>query len=232
MTFPNLLSHARNENQLELDSILGCGLPWLRLDLICPQFSQQVLDAAVTQSTNWRSQWNVAAPLYQVRNWNGQLLFGPEQNDKWDEIIKNGPTINDEDAICKKYRQDLRFAWRVDSDHPVRQWVNTFLDDADINIVNYYVLPPGGYLHPHYDPCAGNKWLNKIYVAIKWPLGAELGFLDWGNVPIQETDVLLINNYLYPHWALNNSTENRIVLDIGCNLDSIQNLIKQSFLKR
>jgi hypothetical protein len=159
-------------------------------------------------------------------------LFVPEQNLKWDEIIKNGPVLHDEDAMCKKHRQDLVFGWRIDLDHPVRQWVNTFLDDKDIHIVNYYVLPPGGYLHPHYDPCAGKKWLNKIYVAMKWPHGAELGFLDWGNVPIQETDVLLINNYLYPHWAINAGTENRIVLDIGCNLDSIQPLIKQSFLKR
>ena len=70
MTFPNLLSCARDQNRLELDSILGCGLPWLRLDLTCPQFSQYVLDAAVTQSTDWRSQWNLTAPLYQVRNWN------------------------------------------------------------------------------------------------------------------------------------------------------------------
>jgi len=232
MTFPSLLIQARNKNKLELDSILGCGLPWLRLDLTCPKFSQQVLDTAVSQSTDWRSQWNANFPSYQVRNWNGQILFGPDHSNRLDEILKNGPVINDEDAICKTHRQELTFRWRIDPDHPVRQWINTFLDDENINIVNYYVLPPGGYLHPHSDPCVGNKWLNKIYVAIKWPTGAELGFLDWGNVPIQETDVFLINNYKYPHWALNNGEENRIVLDIGCNLESIQDLVKKSFINR
>ena len=230
--FPKLLTAASKENSLQLNSILSSGLPWLKLDIKCPTFSQEILDRAVKESTDWRSQWGFEGKDYDTNDWNGKILFGPEDWPAWVELIKPNIVIDDEDNLCKKHRHDVEFGWYVGPDHPVRQWVNSFLDDDSINIVNYYVLPPNGYLHPHYDPCIGNKWLNKIYAAVKWPPGCEFGFLDWGNAPINESDVFLINNYQYPHWVLNQGNENRIVLDIGCNLASIQDLIKRSFLGR
>lgn len=68
---------------------------------------------------------------------------------------------------------------------------------------------------------------------IKWPGGNEFGFLDFGNLPINENEVYLINNYKYPHWVINRSDQPRLVLNIGANLhksESLTNLIKRSFL--
>jgi hypothetical protein len=230
--FPKLLNDLRKENSLQLNSILSSGLPWLKLDITCPKFTPQVLAAAVEESTDWREQWNVSGEHYHTKSWNGKILFGPTDWNAWLNRVSSEMKNHDEDGLCKKYRHTTEFSWNIDPDHPVRQWVNSFLDDNSINIVNYYLLPPGGYLHPHFDPCIDNKWLNKIYAAIAWPQGSEFGFLDWGNAPINEGDVFLINNYQYPHWVLNSGTTDRIVLDIGCDLNSIQELVKRSFLQR
>lgn len=225
-----LLADLSRENSLKLDSILSSGIPWLKMDLEIPKFSSEILNAAVEKKLNWREQWGVTGDSYQLHSWNGEVLFGPTNWDEWLNKIANDH--DDEDSLCKKYRRDVDFDWHLNADHPVRKWVNSFLDDDAINIVSYYVLGPQGHLHPHYDPCSSNKWLNKLYAAVTWPDGCEFGFLDWGNVPIQEGDVFLINNYQHPHWIINRGNQYRIVIEIGCDLIKIQDLIRRSFLRR
>jgi len=234
-----LIDDLSRENSLQLDSILSSGLPWLKLDLEVPKFSPEVLSDAVTESTVWRNQWKHGGERTHFYPWTGKVLFGPKSWEEWINKISTDSYIHDqdhysddEDGLCKKHRHDMDFTWHLGSDHPVRKWINSFLDDDAINVVSYYVLGPQGYYQPHYDLCTGNKWLNKVYAAVTWPDGCEFGFLDWGNIPIQEGDVFLINNYQHAHWVVNRSNQHRIVIDIGCDLNKIQDLIKRSFLRR
>jgi hypothetical protein len=227
-----LLSDLSRENCLQLDSILSSGVPWLKLDLEIPEFPAQILDDAIAASSGWHDRWCEKTPLYPGYHlWDGKVLFGPTNWNQWMDLVTSEPQ-EDEDGLSKKYRHEIEFGWQIDLDHPVRKWVNSFLDDAAINLVNYYVLGPGGYLPPHYDACVGKKWLNKIYAAVAWPADCEFGFLDWGNMPIQQGDVFLINHYQYPHWVINRGDQHRIVLHISCDLTHVQDLIKRSFLRR
>jgi hypothetical protein len=207
-------------------------MPWLKLDLKVPEFPSQVLDDAIAATSGWHDQWR-DNPIYSsYHNWDGKVLFGPTNWNQWMDLFTASPH-KDEDGLSEKYRHEIEFGWRIDLDHPVRKWINSFLDDAAINFVSYYVLGPGGHLPPHYDPCAGKKkCFNKIYAAVTWPADCEFGFLDWGNMPIQQGDVFLISVYQYPHWVINHGDKHRIVLNIACNLTHIQDLIKRSFLRR
>jgi len=227
-----LLNDLSRENCLQLDSILSSGMPWLKLDLKVPEFPSQVLDDAIAATSGWHDQWR-DNPIYSsYHNWDGKVLFGPTNWNQWMDLFTASPH-KDEDGLSEKYRHEIEFGWRIDLDHPVRKWINSFLDDAAINFVSYYVLGPGGHLPPHYDPCAGKKkCFNKIYAAVTWPADCEFGFLDWGNMPIQQGDVFLISVYQYPHWVINHGDKHRIVLNIACNLTHIQDLIKRSFLRR
>jgi hypothetical protein len=230
--FPKILEDLRRQSKLELQSLLNSGLPWLKLDLDIPQFTDDILQEAVTQATNWRDQWKMVETNYQVNEWNGTILFGPSDWVKFSKIISEDNLRNDEDHLCMIHRNNLEFDWTIATDHPIRRYVESiFPNKDDINIVNYYVLPPGGYLFPHLDTTVGDKALNKIYIPLRWAEGNEFGFYKWGNMPVQEGKVYLINNYKYAHWVLNDSQEPRIVLVIGANLDSIYDIIAQSFAK-
>jgi len=232
--FPKYIQDCSEQNTLKLQTILDSGIPWLKLNIAVPEFSESVFESAVSQSTDWRSQWAAQSKYAGIENnlvkeWNGQLLFGPADWDAWLDIYLNN-TGSDEDEMCKRFRTDLEFTWRLDAQHPIRQFVeDIFPQVQDINIVNFYVLPPGGYLFPHTDPTQGSKSLNKIYIPLRWAEGNEFGFYGWGNMPVQEGSVYLINNYRYAHWVLNRSDEPRIVLDIGSNLRSIEHVILDSF---
>jgi len=232
--FPKYIEDCSTQNVLKLDTLLDSGMPWLKLNIDVPDFEDTVFETAVAQSTDWRSQWassskyaNIDSNL--VKEWNGQLLFGPSDWDSWLDIYLNTKG-SDEDEMCKRFRNELEFSWRLDEHHPIRQFVESvFPDPLDINIVNFYVLPPGGFLFPHTDPSIGNKSLNKLYIPLRWAEGNEFGFYGWGNMPVQQGNVYLINNYRYAHWVLNRSNEPRVVLDIGSNLKSIKQIIIDSF---
>lgn len=229
--FPKLISDLRKNNFLDYKEILNSKIPWLKLNIDGPNFTDDILSSAVKQSSNWREQWKMVETNYQVRDWNGSVLFGPSDWDKWNKVVKADNLKNDEDHLCMIHRKNMEFSWRIDEFHPVRLWIeNIFPNVNDINIVNYYVLPPGGYLFPHIDPCESNKALNKIYIPLRWKEGCEFGFYKWGNMPVVENQVYLINNYAHAHWVLNDSNEDRIVLDIGANLESIADIIIESFL--
>ena len=234
--FPKLIEELSNNNQFDLNHFLNSGVPWAKLNINVPKFDQNVFDQAVEQSTNWRHQWlfnddNEHIEVdYQIKEWNGQVLFGPADWDAWVEFAADKQKANDEDHLCMLHRNDFEFDWRLNVDHPIRQFVEKlFPNPQDINIVNFYVLPPGGYLFPHVDPTQGDRALNKIYIPLKWSEGNEFGFYKWGNVPIVESTAYLINNYRYAHWVLNRSNEPRVVLDIGANLHTIKDLIEDSF---
>lgn len=236
--FPKLIEEVSKHNQFDLNYFLNSGIPWLKLNINVPNFDQTVFTEAIQQSTDWRKKWNfsnkneLVTTDYQVKEWNGSLLFGPTNWKKWLQIVNNNNHKNDEDHLCMLHRNDLGFSRRLEESHPIRKFVESiFSHEKDINIVNFYVLPPGGYLFPHIDPTQGDKALNKIYIPLKWKEGNEFGFYKLGNAPFKQNRAYLINNYRYAHWVLNRSNEPRVVLDIGANLHSISDLIQQSYFE-
>ena len=236
--FPKLLEDLSKHNKLDLETILSCGLPCLKLDIDVPTFEKQIFDEAIQECSSWREQWGFKELFNdkenntdnQTKEWNGQLLFGPHNWQEWKEIYTT-QHCSDEDQMCMKYRNKIEFSWRLKTNNPIRKYVESlFPNILDINIVNFYVLPPGGYLFPHVDPCTGPKNLNKLYIPLLWETGNEFGFYKWGNMPLKQGNVYLINNYRFAHWVLNRSNTHRIVLDIGANLNSLSDRIINSFL--
>lgn len=216
-------------------------LPWIKLDLKFPTLSQDYINTKHQESISWRHKWNYDTENtlgYQVNGWNGNLLFGPtdlltftqqiDQDPKW----RNGQY--DEGCRCRMFRQQFNYSWSVDTEDPIRQWVSNLFDDQDLNLVNTYFLPPGGYVFPHRDYSADNTALSKLYIAIQWAPGNVLGMYGIGDLPIVEGDVYLLNNYTLPHWVYNGSDQLRMVLDVNANFNSpnIKQHIIEGFLKQ
>jgi len=230
---PKLLQDAMNENSYDINIITkNLKLPWLKLDM---QFDVPT-DADIQQllsQDDWRNKWQFPDQdaSYQVKGWNGDIFFGPKKFSDFVSLTtaEQGGHNNDEDGHCRKFRQDMEYEWKVDEKHYIRRQVSKFLpNDKDINIVNSYVLPPGGYVFPHRDYASDDVGLAKIYVALKWATKNTFGMYGCGNIPIKQGDVFLLNNYSLPHWVYNGSDENRIVIDIGANLQSQQ--VKQKVI--
>lgn len=232
--YPKLITDLMLHNTLNLDTILSCNIPWLKLNINVPKFSDDILNQALKESTDWRDYWGDIESNYQVKQWNGSVLFGPTNFTKFrEELKKQSKCIvdDDEDHTCMIERNNYDFSWKISENHPIRQFVKTlFPNDEDINIVNYYILPPGGFVFPHRDRTTGKHQLNKIYIPIQWDEGNVFGFYKWGNAPIKEGNAYLLNNYSYTHWVVNNSQTNRIVLTMGTNLNAIKDIIIDSFL--
>ena len=215
-------------------------LPWLKLNTTFPVLSDEYVHHLHKISNDWRNQWKFDLENkigYQVKGWNGNVLFAPNLEQLVD-IVENNPSwkgkMYDEDCQCKMFRSELNYSWRVDTDDPIRKWVNSLAPDNDINLVNTYFLPPGGYVFPHRDYSIEKIGLAKIYIAAKWGDGNTFGMYGVGNMPIEENDVYLINNYTLPHWVHNNSNKLRMVIDISSNLAStkIEKLIIESFQRK
>ncbi len=233
--YPKLITDLMQHNKLSLDTILSCNIPWLKLDIKVPNFSNEVLKQAMKESLDWRDYWGDIESNYQVREWNGSVLFGPTDFPAFRKSLRDQSKYiidDDEDHTCMRERNNYDFSWKINETHPIRQFVKTiFPNDSDINIVNYYILPPGGFVFPHRDRTTGKHQLNKIYIPLKWAEGNEFGFYGWGNAPIKEKNAYLLNNYSYTHWVVNNSQTDRIVLTMGTNLAAIKDIITNSFLK-
>lgn len=232
--FPKLLEDVSKNNKLELNTILNCGIPWLRLKIKVPHFSDETIAEAIRQCTNWRDKWKDVESNYQVREWNGNMLFGPEDWEAFSDHIQKDEEYgnhDDYDRMCMINRNKFKFGWRIDETHPIRRFVSSiFPNEQHVNIVNYFTSPPGGYLFPHMDPTSSEKSLNKLYVPLRWPDGNEFGFYRWGNMPVEEGNAYLINNYSHVHWVANRSDQDRVVLSIGADLTQIKETIKDSFL--
>ncbi len=232
--YPKLISDLMANNKLKLETILSCNLPWLRLKIAVPHFSNEVIQQAAKESSDWRNTWGDIESNYQVKQWNGSLLFGPTDFAKFRQDMRQQSKYvydDDEDHTCMLERKNYEFGWNISETHPIRKFVTSiFPNDDDINIVNYYTLPPGGFVFPHRDRTSGKQQLNKIYIPLKWAQGNEFGVYNWGNIPIEERNVYLLNNYSYTHWVVNNSNEDRVVLTIGSNLHAIKDIILDSFL--
>ena len=230
--FPKLIENLHWTNSFDLEKFLHCGIPFMPLDLEVPAIPEDVFNQTVALCSSWRSQWNLVEDNYQVQDWQGSVLFGPSDWDTWlktiEKIAKN--FVLDEDGLCKKYRHTQEFAWRVEQSNPIRKWVNSIFQDKDINLVNVYNIPPGGYLFPHVDDNP-HPHLNKIYVALTWPQGNHFHFNGFGELPITDRTAWLINNYQYSHWVYNDSNENRLVIAIAGNLHAVKNVILTSWLK-
>ena len=173
---------------------------------------------------------------YQVKGWNGNIFFGPTDFKKFLSMNEkeNKQHDHDEDSKCRRFRKELDYSWCVNDNSYIRKQVKKILpSDDDINLVNSYSLPPGGYVFPHRDYAIDGMGLAKIYVALKWSKDNVFGMYGCGDIPIREGDVLLLNNYTLPHWVYNGSKEDRVVIDISANLHSpiIKNKIIEAFRK-
>jgi len=230
--FPRLIEDLHYYNEFDLEKFTHCGIPFIRLDLDVPEISDSVFDQTVEACSNWRKRWNMVADNYQVKKWNGNILFGPSNWDTWMQTVEQDLKTceYDEDGLCKKYRHTQEFVWTVDESNPLRQWVNTFYNNSDLHLVNVYNIPPGGYLFPHIDKNP-KPHLNKVYVALRWPDGNHFGFNGFGEVPVTSRSAWLINNYKYSHWVYNDSDYNRLVIAIAGDLHSIKDLIHRSWIK-
>jgi len=230
---PKLLQDAINENTYDIDVITkNLKLPWLKLDLKFDQPTDKDINELIT-TDDWRKKWNFTGlekNAYQVKNWNGDILFGPKDLQNFLKMSHDLEHDHDEDGKCRLFRNKIEYDWYVDSNNFTRQQVEKLLPDVnDINLVNSYILPPGGYVFPHRDYAIDKMGLAKLYVAIKWSEGNIFGQYGCGNIPVNEGDIFLINNYTLPHWVYNGSKENRIVIDISANLKSPN--IKESIIR-
>lgn len=234
---PKLLNDVVSENSYDIDVITKkLKIPWLKLDLRFERPTEQDIEYLVSDN-DWRRKWNFPDredASYQVKGWNGNIFFGPTDFKRFldESSIDNKGHDHDEDSKCRRFRKEMEYGWCVDNDSYVRKQVKKiFPDDRDINLVNTYSLPPGGYVFPHRDYAMDGMGLAKIYVAVKWGEGNLFGMYGCGDIPIKEGDVFLLNNYTLPHWVYNGSKENRIVIDISANLHSpvIKDKIIQAF---
>ena len=227
---PKLLDDAMKQNTHDIDVITRhLKLPWLKLDLDFGVWDDTDIHIMKT-SDDWRTKWkfpNILKNSYQIKNWNGKLLFGPENFDDFLELSKASEHSHDEDSRCRIYREKFNYVWYEESQ--LSKKINSVIPDQDLNLVNTYVLPAGGYIFPHRDYTADNISLAKIYIAVKWPDGNVFGQYGCGNIPIKQGDVFLINNYTLPHWVSNGSSNDRIVIDISANLHSVK--IKESIIR-
>lgn len=230
--FPKLIEQLHQHNEFDLDKFTHCGIPFIRLDLEVPEIEDRVFNQTVDACKSWRNQWNMVPDNYQVKEWNGSVLFGPSDWNTWmNTVSADLKTFEyDEDGLCKKHRHSQEFVWSVEESNPLRQWVNTFYQDQDLHLVNVYNIPPGGYLFPHIDNNP-NPHLNKIYIALRWPEGNHFGFNGFGEMPVSDCSAWLINNYRYSHWVYNDSNEDRLVMAVAGDLHSIKDLIHRSWIK-
>lgn len=224
---PKILEQCLQNNQPDINIITNkLKLPWLKLQMPAPVLTDQYVNSTETSAHDWRALWeaDLAATQYQVKGWNGNMLFGPtnmkefltnvSQHKEWTQ------NDYDEDCQCKFFRNKFEYSWRVDQQDPIRKWVNQLVDDHDINIVNTYFLPPGGFVYPHRDYSFFKDGLAKIYIPVQWESGSRFGMYGVGDIPLAQGDVYLINNYSLPHWVFNGSTQRRMVISIGANLDA------------
>jgi len=227
---PKLLKDAIEKNAYDIEIITKkLKLPWLKLDLNFGSWTNKDCEILYS-SDDWRTKWqfpDAEKNSYQVKNWQGKILFGPADFQKFLELSRAQEHDHDEDSKCRKYRTKLEYCWY--STNSVTEKIKQLIPDDDLNLVNSYILPPGGYVFPHRDYAIDDMGLAKIYIAVKWSEGNVFGQYGCGNIPIKQGDVFLINNYSLPHWVYNGSNEDRIVVDISANLHSPK--IKQSIIK-
>lgn len=242
---PKLLKDSIEQNEFDIDIITKkYKLPWLKLDLQSPELSTDYLSSLFSSAedlrTQWKTQWKFnlrEQSSYQVNGWVGQIFFGPRPFDKFLTMVNECTEVDfsryDEDNSTRYFRDKIDYGWNVDIDDPLRNWISSFIPDKDLNLVNSYWSPPGGYVFPHRDYSQDNMGLNKLYVAASWKPGNVFGFYGVGNLPIKDREVFLINNYTLPHWVQNASDSNRLVISISSNLHSprLKELIQKSFSK-
>jgi hypothetical protein len=231
---PKLLKDAMSQNSYDIDVITKyLKIPWLKLDITFDTPSNDDIKETLSE-TDWRGKWQFpddGKMSYQVKGWNGNIFFGPTDFKKFLDMSSAGDNqhVYDEDNKCRKFRKILNYDWCVDDNCYIKKQVKKILpNDEDINLVNSYSLPPGGYVFPHRDYAIDNMGLAKIYVALKWSKDNIFGMYGCGNIPINEGDVFLLNNYTLPHWVYNGSNEDRVVIDISANLHSP--MIKQKII--
>jgi len=222
---PKLLADAMSGNDYDIDVITKqCKIPWLKLDIKFDVPTDDDIDK-LNSNGDWREKWNyptLEQDAYQVNGWNGNVFFGPKD---WKLFLdlnsqEQKEHDHDEDSKCRSFRKKLDYGWYVDEPSYIRKQVGNIIPDSELNLVNSYSLPPGGYVFPHRDYAIDGMGLAKIYVALKWPEGNVFGMYGCGNIPIKEGDVFLVNNYTLPHWVHNSSSNDRIVIDISADLHS------------
>lgn len=238
---PELLKQCIEHNEPSIDIIANkLKLPWLKLNLnFLNALDNDYIQKLQDEGNSWRAAWQTDFEniRYQVKGWNGTLLYGPKNFSDLVSAVNSRPELSgkffDEDCQCKFFKETIDFEWKVSNNDQIRTWISNLIPDCDLNIVNTYVLPPQGYVYPHRDYSCHGSGMAKIYIPVKWETGSVFGMYGVGNIPLNSGDVFLINNYTLPHWVYNNSNSYRVVISIGANLESpkLAKLIKESFAK-
>ena len=167
MPLPKLLQDVLNHNSVDVKIITETlKLPWLKLNLKFPTITEEQIKN-LAEVIDWRKIWdgyseNYESSQYQIKEWTGQILFGPKPFAKFFEESTKTKDFRekfDEDSKCKFFRKQFNYDWYINNSNIIRTFISEILPDKDINLVNTYILSPGGYVFPHRDYSIDNVGL-------------------------------------------------------------------------
>lgn len=235
-----------DRQDVDFNKIIFSGIPWLPLSVAPPKLDSDLFaadikqwfypegltidslqNAAFTQS-NWVGH-NTAHRLEsepEQRLWQGRILFGPEE---WLAETYTG-TLYVEYTMARRFRHRMPCAWALDENHPIRQFVQTLVQEHNLYSVTAFMLPPTEYLDPHMDYNQGMKiGLSSIFWGAQWDEGNDFGIAGFGLVPIKQDWVGLIDTFNHPHWVHNRSERDRVGIVINLEHSAISTLIEDSW---
>ena len=121
-----------NENSYDIDVLTKkLKIPWLKLDMEFDKpTDNELLD--LYSKNDWREKWQLPDNenrSYQVKGWNGDILFGPTD---WDSFMKLSAEEfdlhnSDEDSRCKKLRNRMKYDWFVDDNNYVKKQIKKYI---------------------------------------------------------------------------------------------------------
>lgn len=190
------------------------GIPWLKLNITIP--FQNILDEIVQSNhllVNHRDDYG--------------------EHEGWQSFCIHGKSLTE----TKHCSDDRPYTWIPEVKQLMPKTVKFF---QDLNLGNYLrlrvmALQPGGYISLHKDSGHNqtlDNFLSPINIAITQPKDCYFVMKDWGTVPFNQGDALMldVNNY---HAVLNNSNQTRyhLIVHTENRTDFFKNLVVDSYNK-
>ena len=128
---PKLLDDAIKQNDYDIDVITkNLKIPWLKLDMEFDKPTDSEL-LNLYSKNSWREKWQyltTAFHSYQVKDWSGDILFGPTDWDYFMKLSRKEFELHnsDEDSRCKKLRNRMKYDWFVDDENYVKKQVKKY----------------------------------------------------------------------------------------------------------
>jgi hypothetical protein len=195
------------------------GIPWLELDLDSPHnqmykeidamrkkfigFCKNIPNDVPSAIAKKEIAEKYNLPLFDTdKNWNFLTLYGVSSdtvsfNFDYPEL-KDKPVHHDFTDIIEHCPAHKKFIEE-----------NFILNDE--LLIKYANLGPGGFLLPHTDADNGDhtlKKLNSLTLMVKNPKGCVFNYENWGDIPIKEGRLYLLNTNYY-HATQNKGDEER-----------------------